>query len=67
VPALKGTAGQTSSAGPAGLRKRTDDMIANADLCDVGTGCDDDPRELVTKHRWRRNEIVSGEEQVGVT
>ena len=42
-------------------------MISDTELRDVGTDCSHDPRNLVTQHRRRRNDIVSGEKQVGVT
>ncbi len=67
VFALEGAAGKTSRAGPARLRERTYDMISDADLSDVGSDCGHDARNFVTKHRWGGDEIVSGEEQVGVT
>jgi hypothetical protein len=37
------------------------------DLRDLRADCGYDPRNLVTKYRRQRNEIVSGEKQVGVT
>ena len=42
-------------------------MIPDADLPHLGADCRHDPGDLVTKHRRRRNEIVSGEEQISVT
>jgi hypothetical protein len=49
------------------LGKRTYDVISHTELRDIGTDCSYDPRDLVTKHRRRWNEIVSGEKQVRVT
>ena len=42
-------------------------MIPDTELRGVGTDCEHVPCDLVTQHRRRRNEIVSGEQQVGVT
>jgi hypothetical protein len=42
-------------------------VISDADLRHVGADCRHDPGDLVTKHRWCWNEIVSGKEQVSVT
>jgi hypothetical protein len=67
VSALKGAAGKTSSARPASLRERTHDVISDTDMRYVGADSRHDTGDLVTKHRWRRSDIVSGEQQVGVT
>ena len=42
-------------------------MISDTELRDIRTDCSHDPCDLVTKHRWRWNDIVSGEKQVGMT
>jgi hypothetical protein len=42
-------------------------VISDTKLRDVRTDCSYDPRNLVTKHRRRWNDIVSSEKQVGVT
>ena len=42
-------------------------MITNTELRDVGTDLSDDSRHLVAEHRRRRNDVVRGEQQVGVT
>jgi hypothetical protein len=42
-------------------------VISDTQLRDVRTYCSYDPRNLVTKHRRRWNDIVSSEKQVGVT
>jgi hypothetical protein len=42
-------------------------VISDTELRDVRTDCSYDPRNLVTKHRRRWNDIVSSEKQVGVT
>jgi hypothetical protein len=42
-------------------------MITDTDLRNVGTDCRHNPGDLVTKHRRRRNEIMSCKEQVSVT
>ena len=42
-------------------------MISDTELRDVRTYCSHYPRNLVTKHRRRWNDIVSSEKQVGVT
>ena len=67
MSALEGPAGQTLSARPARLREGAYDVISDADLRNVGSDCGHDPCDLVTEHGGRRNEIVSGEQQVGVT
>jgi len=41
-------------------------VISDTKLRDVRTHCSHDPRNLVTKHGWRRNDVVSSEQQVGV-
>ena len=67
MSALEGPARQTSSARPARLRERTYDVISDTDLRNAGTDCGYDPRDLMAEHRGCRNEIVSSEQQVGVT
>jgi hypothetical protein len=42
-------------------------VISDTELRDVRPDRSHDPRDLVTQHRRRRHEIVSGEQQVGVT
>jgi hypothetical protein len=42
-------------------------VISDVNLRDIGTHFGNDSGDLVTKHRWSRNNIVSGEKQVGVT
>ena len=42
-------------------------MIADTQLRDVGADCNHYPCDLVTKYRRRWNEIMSSEQQVGVT
>jgi hypothetical protein len=42
-------------------------VIADLELRDVRTCCRHEPRDLMAQHRRRRRDIVSGEEQVGVT
>jgi hypothetical protein len=49
------------------LRERANDVVSDMDLCDFGTDDGHDRRDLVAEHCGRRNEIVSGEQQVGVT
>ena len=49
------------------MGERTYDVISDTELRDVRTDCSHDPRDLVTKHRRRWNEIVSSEQHVGVT
>jgi hypothetical protein len=65
--ALEGAAGETPRARSARLRERSYNVISDVDLHDIGTYFGNDPGDLVTKHRRNRNDIVSGEEQVGVT
>jgi len=49
------------------LRERTYDVVSDVELRDVTThGCHD-PGDLVTQHGGRRNNVVCGEQQVGVT
>ena len=42
-------------------------MISNTELSDVGADLSDDSRNLVAEHRRHRNDVVRGEQQVGVT
>jgi hypothetical protein len=42
-------------------------MIPNTELSDIGADLSDDSRHLVAEHRWRRNDVVRGEQYVGVT
>jgi hypothetical protein len=42
-------------------------VIADSELCDVKTDCSYDPRNLVTKYSRHWNNIVSGEQKVGMT
>jgi hypothetical protein len=49
------------------LRERTYDVISDTHLRDIGTDGSHNPRNLVTKNRGRRYDIVSSEKQVGVT
>jgi hypothetical protein len=42
-------------------------VVSDTELRDVRTHCSHYPRNLVPKHRRRRNDIVSSEKQVGVT
>jgi hypothetical protein len=65
--ALKGAAGETSSARAARLRERPDDVIADTDLRDIRTGCSHDSRDLVTQHHRCRHDVVRGEQEVRVT
>ena len=65
--ALEGAAGEASRARSARLRERSYDVISDADLRDIGTYFGNDPGDLVTKYRRGWNDIVRGEEQVGVT
>ena len=39
-------------------------MISDPELRDLRTDCRHDPRNLVTQHRWRGHNIVSGEQEV---
>jgi hypothetical protein len=65
--ALKRAAGEASRARSARLRQRPYDVISDTDLRDIGTDCGHDPRDLVTKHRWQWNDIVSSEQKVRMT
>jgi hypothetical protein len=65
--ALEGATEETSRAYSARLRERAYDVTSDADLRDIGSYFSNDPGDVVTKHRRGRNNIVSGEEQVGVT
>ena len=67
VLALEGTAGLTSGTGAAGLRERSDDMISNPELGDVGPDFSDDPGDLVAENSRHRNDVMGSEQQVGVT
>jgi hypothetical protein len=66
ILALEGTARHAPGASPAGLRQRSHDVISYMELRDIRTHCSYDPRNLVTKHRWRRDNFVSCKQQVGV-
>jgi hypothetical protein len=48
------------------LGERTNHVIADADLPDIWADCSHDTRHLVTEHRRQRDEIVGGEQQVGM-
>jgi len=67
VLALERSAGETSSARAARLRKSPDDVIADAGMRDIRTDCRHDPRDFVTQHRRCRRDVVSGKQQIGVT
>jgi hypothetical protein len=67
MSALEGAAGQTSSTRPASLSERAYNVISDLNLRDAGSECGHDSCDFVTKHGRRRNKIVSGEEQIGVT
>src|SRR6266851_7349834 len=51
----------------AGLRERPDDLLSNTQLSYVGADLSNDARHLVAEHRRRRNDVMRGEQQVGVT
>jgi len=42
-------------------------MISDAKLRDIGADCCDYPRDFVTQHRRYRKDVMTGEQQVGVT
>jgi hypothetical protein len=42
-------------------------VIPDTELLDIGADSSHDPRDLVAQHGWHRNDIVCGEQQVGVT
>jgi hypothetical protein len=65
--ALKGAADETSRARSARLRERPYHVITGTELSDITTDCCHDPRDFVTEHRWCRHDIVSGEQEVGMT
>src|SRR4029078_13311783 len=67
VLALVGAGRFEPCAGAAGLREAANDVIADLELRNVGTPLRDDPRNLVTKHRWQRDNDMCGEQQIGVT
>lgn len=64
---MEGAAGETSSAPSARLRERPYDVIVDVYLRDVRTCCCRDPCDLMTQHRRRRRDIVSGEQKVRMT
>jgi len=41
-------------------------VISHKELRDIRPNCSHDPRNLVTKHRWRRDNFVSRKQEVGV-
>jgi hypothetical protein len=49
------------------LSERTHDVIPDTDLRYLRADCRHNPGDLMTEHRRRRNEIVSGEEQICMT
>jgi hypothetical protein len=65
--ALKGAGRLTSSAHTARLHERTCDVISDTEQRNIWTDCGHDSGDLVAKYRRGRNEIVSGEQQIGVT
>jgi hypothetical protein len=67
VLTLEGAAGLASRARSTRLHKRAHDMIAGAELCDIRANLGDDPRDLMAEYRWKRNDIVRGEQKIGVT
>jgi hypothetical protein len=42
-------------------------MIADAELCDIGANLADDTRDLMTKYRGKRSDIVRCKQKIGVT
>jgi hypothetical protein len=42
-------------------------VISDTKLCDLRADCSYDSRNLVTEHRRRWNDIVGGEQKVGMT
>ncbi len=65
--ALEGAASETSRAPSARLRQRPHNVISDTEMRDIRTDCCHDPRDLVTQDRWRRNDVVSGEQEVRMT
>jgi hypothetical protein len=65
--ALERAAGKTSSARAAGLGEKPHDVIADVDLRDVRAHSRRDSRDLVTKHRGCRDEVMGGEQEIRVT
>jgi hypothetical protein len=67
VLTLEGEPGQTSGTRPARLYERPYDMISYTEMGDIGADFSDDPGHLVAKYSRGRNDIVGGEQEVGVT
>jgi hypothetical protein len=65
--ALERAPGETSGAPSACLRERPYDVIADLHLPDVSACCCHNPRDLMTQHRRRRHDLVSGEQEVRMT
>ena len=42
-------------------------MVSEPKLCDLRADFSNDPGDLVPQHRRRRNDIVSSEQQIGMT
>jgi hypothetical protein len=42
-------------------------MIADAELCDIQANLGDDPTHLMAKYCWKRNDVVRGQQKIGVT
>ena len=42
-------------------------MVSEPTLCDLRTDFSDGPGDLVPQHRRRRNDIVTSEQQIGMT
>ena len=58
VQTLEGTAGLASPARSTRLYQRANDMIADAELCDIRADLDDDTGDLMAKYRGERSDIV---------
>ena len=65
--ALEGAARETSRAASARLRERPYNVISETEMRDLSTDRRHDPCDLMTQHRWRRHDIVSGEQEVRMT
>jgi hypothetical protein len=64
--AVEGAPGQAPRARSARLCQRAYDVISYMDLANIRSNGSHDPRDLMTEHARKRNDIVSGEQQVGV-
>jgi len=67
VQALEWASGQAASARPARLHEGPDYVIPDVKLRNLRADARHDPSDLVPEHSWPGNDVVVGEQQIGVT